>query len=58
MSEDDHVYYRRRAVEEQMAAERAGDHGAAQAHRMLAERYSALIADGVSKRRTARTQTD
>lgn len=42
MRENDFIYYRRRAAEEQSAAERATGLAAARVHRAIAERYAAL----------------
>lgn len=43
MSEADSNYYRRRAAEERMAMHRATNPVAASAHRVLADRYAALV---------------
>ena len=45
MSEDDREYYRKRAAEETTASKRATDRTAADAHKILAERYFALTGD-------------
>ena len=42
MRDTDFIYYRRRAAEEQSAAERASNLAAARAHKAIAERYTAL----------------
>lgn len=41
MRDNDYIYYRRRAAEEQSAAERASNLAAARAHKAIAERYAA-----------------
>lgn len=42
MRDEDFVYYRRRAAEEQTAADRASSLAAARAHKVIADRYAAL----------------
>ena len=42
MRDNDFIYYRRRAAEENRAAERASNLAAARAHKVIAERYSEL----------------
>ena len=42
MRDNDFIYYRRRAAEEQSAADRATHLAAARAHKAIAERYAAL----------------
>jgi hypothetical protein len=44
MRDNDFIYYRRRAAEEQTAAERASSLPAARAHKAIADRYAALAA--------------
>jgi hypothetical protein len=45
MRQDDQSYFIRRAAEERLAAQRAANPRAAAAHREMAERYAALIAE-------------
>jgi hypothetical protein len=42
MRDNDFIYYRRRAAEEQRAAERASNLAAARVHKVIAERYAAM----------------
>jgi len=42
MRNDDFIYYRRRAAEEQTAAENASNLDAARAHKKLSEHYAGL----------------
>jgi hypothetical protein len=45
MARDDHEYFRRRAVEELEAADRASSEAAAAAHEQLARRYAVALAE-------------
>lgn len=49
MVRDDESYYRKRAAEELIAAEQAACVQAADAHRVMAERYLQMIADFSAK---------
>jgi len=46
MTEEDWIYYRRRATEEQRAAEHAACRAAMTAHQMLADQYLAVLETG------------